>query len=107
MPRRPKGKPFFDGKVHVLTEKCPTCIFRPGNLMRLQPGRVQGMVKQAMKKESCIPCHETLSGDGAVCRGFFDRYKTQPLQIAERLKFIKFVEPPVKPGTRQRRVERF
>jgi hypothetical protein len=62
--------------------------------MRLGPGRVKGMVRQAMKAESCIPCHETLSGDGAVCRGFFDRYKTQPLQIAERLNFIKFVAPP-------------
>jgi hypothetical protein len=61
--------------------------------MRLELGRVKDMVKQAMKKVSCIPCHETLSGDGAVCRGFFDRYKTQPLQIAERLGFIEFVAP--------------
>jgi hypothetical protein len=31
----------------------------------------------------------------ALCvPGFFDRYKTQPLQIAERLGFIEFVERP-------------
>lgn len=86
--------PFSDGVVHVNKRLCSTCIFRPGNLMHLEEGRVEDMVTQATKKESCIPCHKTLDGQQAVCRGFFDRHKTQPLQIAERLGFIKEVEPP-------------
>jgi hypothetical protein len=30
----------------------------------------------------------TLGGGNSVCRGFFDRHKTTPLQIAERLRFV-------------------
>lgn len=88
--------PFHDGKVHVHSRMCPTCIFRPGNLMHLEKGRVEQMVKQATEAESCIPCHQTLEGEQAVCRGFFNKHRTSPLQIAERLGFIKFVKPPRK-----------
>src|ERR1017187_5870798 len=53
-------KVFRDGKVHVCAEMCETCIFRPGNLMNLSEGRVESMVQEATKRDSCIPCHETL-----------------------------------------------
>jgi hypothetical protein len=43
------------------------------------------MVRDATRRDSCIPCHETLGGDDWVCRGFFDLHATAPLQIAERL----------------------
>lgn len=65
---------YRDGRVHVCAEMCSTCIFRPGNLMSLQPGRVREMVDQAVADESCIICHSTLDGDNACCRGFFDRH---------------------------------
>lgn len=84
-------KPFRNGKVHVLKAKCKTCIFRPGNLMHLNPGRVKQMVKEAVKAESCIVCHETYDGKHAVCAGFFEKYATAPLQIAERLGYIEWV----------------
>jgi hypothetical protein len=58
--------------------------------MTLKPGRVEQLVKEATRRESCIPCHETLSGKQAVCRGFFDRHATAPLQIADRLKLIEW-----------------
>jgi hypothetical protein len=89
---------YRDGKVHVLSEKCPTCVFRPGNLMDLDPGRLAGMVKEATAAQTAIICHSTLpyhpkGGDEqAVCRGFFDRHPTQPLQIAERLDMIAWVD---------------
>jgi len=83
-------KPFRDGKVHVCRAMCSTCIFRPGNLMHLEEGRVEQMVRDAKKKESAITCHETLDGKQAVCRGFFERHATQPLQIAERLGYIEW-----------------
>lgn len=83
-------KVFRDGKVHVCRVMCKTCIFRPGNLMSLVPGRVKSMVAQAVKADSCILCHDTLDGKQAVCRGFFDKYPTQPLQVAERLGFIQY-----------------
>lgn len=69
-----------------MAERCPTCIFAPGNRMHLQPGRVKGMLAEVERHQSCIPCHETLDDEQqAVCRGQFDTLKTQPLQIAERL----------------------
>ena len=72
-----------------MSEMCSTCIFRPGNLMSLSKGRVKEMVASAVKDRSCIVCHDTLgTRRNAVCRGFFDKYPTQPLQIAERLGLI-------------------
>lgn len=75
--------------VRVMAERCSTCIFRPGNLMHLQPGRVKEMVAKVRATEGCIPCHKTLGDEKqAVCRGQFDVAKTQPLQVAERLGMI-------------------
>ncbi len=58
--------------------------------MSLVPGRVKQMVASATKADSCIPCHQTLDGAQSVCRGFFEKHKTAPLQIAERLGLVKF-----------------
>jgi len=85
------GNAYRDGKVHLMSEKCPTCVFRPGNLMHLEPGRVAEMVKEAKAEESAIICHSTLDGDNAVCRGFFDRHSTATLQLAERFGVLKEV----------------
>jgi hypothetical protein len=50
------------------------------------------MVAGSVKNDAAIPCHETLDGGNSVCRGFFDRNETAPLQIAERLGFIEWTE---------------
>lgn len=87
--------PFRNGRVHVCAEMCSTCVFRPGNRMNLNRGRVRDMVDSAKADDSAIVCHKTLgTGENAVCRGFFDRHKTQPLQVAERLGLITEVPPP-------------
>jgi hypothetical protein len=82
---------YRNGRVHVKRSMCRTCIFRPGNLMQLRPGRVRQMVSEARANESAIICHTTLDGPNAVCRGFFDRFATAPLQIAERLGYLEEV----------------
>ncbi len=84
---------YRDGRVHVCAEMCATCIFRPGNLMHAPAGKVREMVDEARADESAIICHSTLQGSNAVCRGFFDRYSTLPLQIAERLGLVLFTPP--------------
>jgi hypothetical protein len=82
-----------DGKVRVAASMCATCIFRPRNIMGLRAGRVKEMVEESTKNESAIICHSTLDLDEqAVCRGFFDKYPTQPLQIAERLDRVEEVD---------------
>lgn len=79
--------------VRVMAAMCPTCIFRPGNLMRLNPGRVRGMIAEAERKGGTIVCHDTLDDElHACCRGFFDRHPTQLLQVAERLGFVVWHE---------------
>lgn len=69
-----KSNVYRGGEVHVMAERCSTCIFRPGNLMMLQPGRVRRMVRKCARKPSGnIPCHDTISGRyQAICRGFWD-----------------------------------
>lgn len=82
----------YNERVHVCERMCSTCIFRPGNLMSLEEGRVVQMVNDALKKDGQITCHQTLEfRHGAVCRGFFDRHKHGLLRVAERLGFIRFV----------------
>jgi hypothetical protein len=93
--------PYRDGAVHIAADRCSTCIFRPGNLMRLQPGRVKQMVEDTIAEQGAITCHKTLPygsvdpPDGAICRGFYDGYadEVQALQVAGRLNVI--VEVPV------------
>ena len=89
-------------KPRVLAEKCSTCIFRPGNPMRLRPGRVKDMVDTALRGGGYITCHKTLSyGDHpeigeAVCRGFYDAHgpASNLLRIYERLGGFEEVAAP-------------
>lgn len=85
------------GRIHVMSKLCETCIFRPGNKMDLEPGRVEAMVKATAKTDGCIPCHTTTYGQDkrgeAACRGFFEKHPTAPLQIAQRLRLITWQEP--------------
>jgi hypothetical protein len=87
-------------KSRRLTAMCSTCVFRPGNTMRLREGRLRDLVEEARADESYIVCHSTLPGmaaDGvepAICRGFADRYSTQALQVIERLFGFIDVDPP-------------
>ena len=85
---------YRDGKVHVMEAKCSTCIYRPGNLMHLEPGRKDSMQADAIRDEGVIPCHKTIHGareQESVCRGFFDVAKHEGLlAVAERLDIIEF-----------------
>jgi hypothetical protein len=87
-----RNNTFRDGKVHVMADKCPTCIFRPGNLMHLNRGRVKDMVGTATSDQAgSITCHSTLDTDKqAVCRGFYDRHATPVLQLAEAMGVVEF-----------------
>jgi hypothetical protein len=91
-----------DGRPRVLSDQCSTCIGRPGNLMKLNPGRVKGMVQSAVTSGGGIICHQTLPyGDhpdfgGALCRWFYDHYGhlSNGIRIAERLGGLAEVDPP-------------
>lgn len=73
---------FVDGRIAVMKSRCPTCVFRPGNLMRLEPGQVDAMVAEATVNDSTIVCHSTLDLDRqAACKGFVERHATLPLRL--------------------------
>lgn len=89
---------FNNERVHVMPERCSTCIFRPGNLMHLQGGRVKDMVEGAVSEQGVIPCHKTIHGQRdqqAVCRGFYDSYGDQvpALFLATAMGMIEEVDP--------------
>ncbi len=90
---------YRGGKVHVQASKCSTCIYRPGNLMKLQEGRKDSMQAEAIEGGGVIPCHQTIEaysgerGAESVCRGFFDVAKHEGLlAVAERLNIVEFTE---------------
>ena len=89
---------FRDNKVHVQETKCSTCIYRPGNLMKLDAGRKDQMQADAIADGGVIPCHQTIHGrreQESVCRGFFDVAKHEGLlSVAERLGIIEFTPLP-------------
>lgn len=63
------------GRVRLMERRCGTCIFRPGNRMHLEPGRVKDMVDTCVERQGHVVCHDTLAHNdkglpGAVCRGF-------------------------------------
>lgn len=96
--------PYRDGAVHVLNDRCTTCVFRPGNLMSLQPGRLAQLADDNIAADSALTCHQTLPYGGydappAVCRGFYDAYadRTLPLRLARQMDLIVFdPQPPPK-----------
>lgn len=89
----PRHNVARDGKLYVMPEQCSTCIFRAGNLMSLNRGRVRQMVDEVREVQGCIPCHQTLHGDNAICRGQFDLHKTWPIRFAEEAGVVVFEDP--------------
>ncbi|MFJ2112317.1 hypothetical protein ACIOEX_10545 [Streptomyces sp. NPDC087850] len=95
-------------RLRVMADKCATCVFRPGNLMALEPGVLARIVNQNNERGAWLTCHATLPyganpGFGqAVCHGYFIAHKknSQGLQLAERLIGFHEVDPP--PDSRNR-----
>ena len=91
----PGPPPTYDRRgLHVMAEQCSTCIFRPGNLMHLNEGRLADMTASTDAGDTNVICHQTLDRKvGALCRGSVDRRPGQAAQIAERLGVIVLDTP--------------
>jgi hypothetical protein len=90
---------YRDGKVHVVSEKCKSCIFRSvndGRIQGLEPGRVSGMVLGARANDSVIPCHNTIydgKDEPAICRGYWDLpVRPEILDLAEQMDVVEWQE---------------
>ena len=94
---------FRDGRVHVLSEECATCIFRPHE-RPVDGARVAGMVRATKDTDGAtVVCHKTIyeaegePQENAICRGWFDRLAGRDalLQLAIDMDIIKEVPPPL------------
>jgi hypothetical protein len=89
------------GGSRILSRKCDTCILRPGNLMRLGPGRLADLLARTLPR-SYVVCHETLTYGvnpdygPAICRGFADRYgdRSWAITLLRRCGRLVEVAPP-------------
>lgn len=96
--------PYRGGEVHVLEERCATCIFRTpedGQIKGLEPGRIADLIKTNLEGGAAVPCHSTVyepDVEPAVCRGFYDRYADQvpALRLARSLGVIALDPAPRK-----------
>lgn len=88
----------MSGQPAIFSDMCSTCIFRPGNPMHLQPGRLKDVVDANLATGTLLICHTTTYGQApekVVCRGFYDRYgaRTHVGQIMQRLGGFREVDP--------------
>jgi hypothetical protein len=90
---------YRDGKVHVLSAECATCIFKPA-ARPVEGARVAGMVRDTMDEPGAtVVCHSTLYKDGvhnAICRGWYDRLgdRDPVLGMARAMSMIQEQEAP-------------
>jgi hypothetical protein len=93
-----------DGKVRVLSRRCGTCVFRPGNPMQLAPGRFEELIRRNVDAGALLTCHSTLPyGDHpdfgpAVCAGFWAQYamSTAAGRMAEFVLGVTRIDPPAR-----------
>jgi hypothetical protein len=79
-----------DGTIPVYAERCPTCVFWPGNRMRLNEGRLADLVSVNRARGTALVCHKTLDRprrERVLCHGFFVAYgdSTAAVQIVRRM----------------------
>lgn len=79
-------------RPRVFSEKCKTCVFRPGNPMQLAPGRLHELVERNLDAGAALICHTTTYGQRpelgeVVCAGWFERYghRTSSIRVVSRL----------------------
>ncbi len=91
------------GLSRLLSERCGTCILSPGDPMHLGSERTAAFIRQVLAERSYVVCHDTLTyGDfpdygPAICRGFFDAYRTRSaaLLILQAGRRLIEVPPPL------------
>ena len=103
-------EPYRNGKVHVMADRCDTCVFRPGNLMHLGPGQLKGLTDHVQATGVPFTCHQTLPyntaeyrrhyGGAALCAGAVEAYggASPAVRLALALDVAVFVPPAHQPA---------
>lgn len=99
------AEPYRDGRVHVMAEKCSTCVFRPGNPMSLRPGQLKDLTDHVQETGVPFSCHQTLPyagaehvafyGGAALCAGAVANYAADSpqMQLAIAMDVVTHVDP--------------
>jgi hypothetical protein len=101
------SEPLIDPVTHksrLLAAECSTCVFRPGNLMQLRPGRLGQLIRENTGANAQgLHCYQTTYGQNpgtglALCRGFYDRFGhlANFIRVCERIGGFTEVAPPGK-----------
>ena len=110
-PRRPRAgtQDITDpatGLSRLLSERCATCILRPGDRMHLGAEHLRELISATLEAGSYVVCHDTLTyGDypgygPAICRGFYDAYAAVSPALALLRAWRRLTEvPPPGPGS--------
>lgn len=105
MQAREGVEPYRGAKVHIMSEKCSTCVFHPGNLMHLPPGRLKELTDHVQETGVPFSCHQTLPYAGAdhrehyegaaLCAGAVETYGAEsiPVRTAYALGAVEHVDP--------------
>lgn len=100
-----QAEPYRDGRVHVMAEKCSTCVFRPGNPMSLRPGQLKDLTDHVQETGVPFSCHQTLPyagaehiafyGGAALCAGAVANYAagSPQMQLALAMDVVTYVDP--------------
>ena len=93
------------GLSRLLSERCSTCILRPGDKMHLGPEQTAAFVRRVLAEGTFVVCHQTLTyGDNpdfgpAICRGFFDAFAGRSPALRLLRAFGRLIEVgPPQPG---------
>lgn len=91
-------------RPRLFSRKCDTCVFHPGNMMHLAPGRLLDLVESNQQHGAMLVCHKTTYGQHpeigeTMCRGYFDAYAEGSMvpQVMEWLfgpEWYEEVDPP-------------
>lgn len=85
--------------THLLTRKCSSCIYRPGNQMHLENGRVEEMTQRSRDQDANVICHQSKDMTGeltvnAWCAGSIEEVgHGQMIRIMNRLGLMPEMEP--------------
>lgn len=82
-----------------MSERCSDCVFRSGNLMHLQPGRLGDLVRANLDADAALVCHQTTYEQDergeAICAGFARAYghEVTGLRAANVMGLVQDQEP--------------
>lgn len=90
-------------EVRVLAERCFDCILRVSyERLAIDPAHIRERIATARAKGGHVVCHNTYpplaaeTGRAAVCRGFFDAYRSENVafRLAVAFGIVTEVAPP-------------